>query len=173
MTRLQIASDTPWGMRVAQPGRTLEMGPPYLFSGEYSPLRIHQSGRLQNVWNYYEGAGGYNYLGPYAVEYLEVPFPDLGYVPTVLYAVTSSYFGGTITFPDAHNNYVPQDENEYYPYSARIHAHVFTNRVVFYGTTQAWGFLSGNDPSGMANSGTPARQGDIYYTVFKNREPAL
>lgn len=153
-TRTVIDSSQSWAMRVSTPGKNvLTGGGPYLFSGELETLQIHASGIVPDIF-VWENVGT---PGVSRTVDITVSFAALGYIPYIEWGVTSDAVSSSMTFPGRHYNEVT---------SGSISDTILWLSIAMIPTTSSFRLIAVTRNSGLLN-GSDARQGDLYYTVFK------
>lgn len=150
-------------MRVSQPGRDVEAdGPPYLFDGSLDTLQVHQTGVIADIfeWGNLNTAFVHRKTGVGGGFGVTVSFPELPYIPHIEWAVTSDSYGGYVEYPATGINTVLGSYSSIIT-SLPVAMVPTVNSFTIYATTA----FSAQD-YGIQHGGV-ARQGDLYYTVFK------
>lgn len=154
-----------WAMRVSTPGKdVVSGGGPYLFDGSLETLQIHQSGIITDIfqWQQFNTPSVHRcikYAGAYA-SYPEmvIGFPALAYVPHIEWGITSDAYGTAMDFPGRHTNKV----------SIAVGTGIVNMPVAMVPSTNSFKLIATTKPiSAFGDHGGEARQGDLYYTVFK------
>tara|TARA_R100000655_G_scaffold3535_2_gene12267 strand:+ start:1629 stop:2141 length:513 start_codon:yes stop_codon:yes gene_type:complete len=154
-----------WGMRVSTPGKdVLTDGGPYLFDGSLETMNIHQSGIVTDIfqWQQFNTPSVHRCIKP-AGAYASYPelvisFPALAYVPHIEWGITSDDFSATMDFPGRHTNKV----------NIALGTGIINLPVAMIPSTSSFKLIGTTKPiSAYGDHGGEARQGDLYYTVFK------